>query len=666
MNNASRTASSPPAIPPRAGARWGETAALGLLLALAAWFYFWTATTAGSPLTHGLASDDLYNRLADGFLAGRTSFAEEAPPELAKLADPYDPAQNAPFKKYHDVTYYQGRYYLYFGPTPALVLLAPWKLLTGSSLPQNLAVVVFAWGAAALAVLLTLEIRRRYFPATRTWLVWTMTLALVFGSLLPLLLRRPLYYELAIASACFFGLAALWLLLKALADDGRRLGWLAGAGLCLGLAVGSRPNYLFGSGVAIATCLISWWRREAPALPEARLRSLARPAGALLLPFVTCGLALMLYNYARFGNFAEFGTSYMLAGGNQSGLAQTSLRYVPINLYYYLFAAPQFSVYFPFVQVIHFPPFAPPAGYSGQENTYGMVFALPVMWTLIFGWIALRRGAPASPWQLWARVFAGFAAGNAGFLLLLMGAANRYMIDFVPPLMVLAMLGVMQAEVVLAGWRRWLLRTGWLVALIWTLFFNGFVSLQHNELLSYHNPVVYRRLAHAFNHWSPVWQRIKGWSDGPLQIELTLPKNRTGKLQPLVVTGLSFRADFIYLFYKDEHHIQIGFEHTSYGGPMSKPLKVDYDTTHVIEVQMGSLYPPVDHSYYDGRPADEINRLKRTLLVKLDGRVVHTGQYDFYDSSPGDVSVGRNPVSEAFGRRFTGVVQSVTRQPADK
>ncbi|CAM9336835.1 unnamed protein product [Phaeothamnion confervicola] len=652
----------PPPHPPGAGARRGETAGLVLLLAVAAWFYGWTATTAGSPLTHGLAPDDLYNRLADGFLAGRTSFAEEPPAELAALADPYDPAQNAPYKKYHDVTYYRGRYYLYFGPVPALVLLAPWKLLTGSYLPQNVATAAFAWGAALMAVLLVREVRRRWFPATGAGLVLALGAAAVFGTLLPMLLRRPLYYELAIASACFLGLLALWMLLKARVDEAPpRLGWLAGAGLCLGLTVGARPNYLFGSGAVVAFCLWLWWRQAAPIVPVERLRRLARPAGALLLPFIACGLALAAYNLARFGSLTEFGTSYMLAGGNQSGVSQTSLRYVPINLYYYLAAPPQFSAYFPFVQVIGFAPFAPPAGYSGQENTYGLAFALPVLWAIGLVWTALRRDLPARPWQAWARLVTVFAAGNAGFLLLLMGAANRYMVDFVPPLMVLALLGVMHGEATLAGWRRWLLRAGWGAALAVTLVFNVFVSLQHNELLAYHNPAAYRKLAHAANRWSQLWP---AGESGPLRIDLTLPKNRTGKLEPLVVTGLSFRADFLYLFYKDDTHIQIGFEHTSYGGPMSPPLEVDYDVPHVLEVQMGSLYPPVEHPAYDGKSPEEINRLKRTLLIKLDGRVVHSGQYDFYDSSPGDVSVGRNPVSEAFGRRFTGVVRSVTRPAA--
>jgi hypothetical protein len=54
----------------------------------------------------------------------------------------------------------------------------------------------------------------------------------------------------------------------------------------------------------------------------------------------------------------------------------------------------------------------------------------------------------------------------------------------------------------------------------------------------------------------------------------------------------------------------------------------------------------------------EITRLKRTLRVALDGREILAGMYDFYDSSPGDVSVGRNPVSDAFGKLFTGRIIS--------
>jgi hypothetical protein len=44
----------------------------------------------------------------------------EAPPQMAQLADPYDPAQYSPFYTF-DLSYYQERIYSYFGVVPPLL-----------------------------------------------------------------------------------------------------------------------------------------------------------------------------------------------------------------------------------------------------------------------------------------------------------------------------------------------------------------------------------------------------------------------------------------------------------------------------------------------------------------------------------------------------------------
>ena len=140
-----------------------------VVLAISGWFYFWTATSASNPLSSQLQVGDLYNRLADGFLAGHLSFVEKPNPALADLADPWDPAQNAGLSPYHDVTYYHGRYYLYFGAAPAFLLLAPWKALTGSYLGENVAAALFAWLGVLFSVMLVLILRRRHFPGVGGW-----------------------------------------------------------------------------------------------------------------------------------------------------------------------------------------------------------------------------------------------------------------------------------------------------------------------------------------------------------------------------------------------------------------------------------------------------------------------------------------------------------------
>jgi|GEM_PF-6607179 len=282
------------------------------ILALTAWFYVWTATSAGSPLTFKLQKDDLYNRLADGFLAGELGFLEAPNPALAQLPDPWDPAQNGPLRQYHDVSYYRGKYYLYFGPAPAVLLLAPWKALTGTYLPQNLAAAIFGWLGVAASMGLVLVLRRRYFPATPSWISGLCLLAAAFGNFVPVLLRRPVYYELAIASAYAFAMTALFGVTLALNGGARRRLWLMLAGLAYGLAVASRPNYVFGAVVLAAPLLPAWraWRARV----AMDWRPVMRDALSAGLPLLGIISLLLLYNWRRFDRWTEFGTSYMFSG----------------------------------------------------------------------------------------------------------------------------------------------------------------------------------------------------------------------------------------------------------------------------------------------------------------------------------------------------------------
>jgi hypothetical protein len=638
-----------------------------LVLVLSGWFYVWTATSAGSPYTAKLQQDDLYNRLSDGFLAGQLSFIEKPNPALADLQDPWDPAQNAGLSTFHDVSYFHGKYYLYFGAAPAVLLLAPWKALTGTYLGENVAAAVFSWLGVAASIGLVLVLRRRHFPALAGWVGGLCLAALAFGNFAPILLRRPVYYELAISSAYAFAMASLLFVALAQDEGPRRRRWLALAGLSYGLTLASRPNYLFGAVVLLVPFIPTWRAWRAGAAPD--VRKLRRELIAIGAPLGAVALLLLVYNALRFGSPLEFGTYYMISGLHPQHQAITSARYLPINLWFYFLAPAQLSAYFPFFQVIHMPWFVMPAGYTGEEDAYGLCntpFYLMALFVAA-SWRDLRLPALVS-----LRYFVlgslALVACNLFVLGRVGGAANRYMVDLFPALLPLACLGVFWVEQSVGGGaRRIVLRLVWIGALAYTAAFNVFVSLQHNDLLEHYNPAAYRRLAHAFDHVSSWLGETSPSRTGPLHLRVRFPADQTGHLQPLVVTGLSFKADFIYLFYTDGSHIQVGFEHTSYGGAMTKPpIETDYGAEHTVEIQMGSLYPPVEHPYFDGMAPAEIARLKRTLRVVLDGREILSGDYSFYDSSPGDVSVGRNPVSSAFGKTFTGQVLNISRGPTKK
>ena len=127
------------------------------------WFYIWTATSSCAPIHLGEKQVDYYNLLADGLLDGQLSLKVTPPLELLKLPDPFDPVANEKYKL-HDVSLYNGRYYLYFGITPALAFVIPWRYLTGSAPPQSLTLLFFTLGGLFWSLLTLRLLLKRFEP----------------------------------------------------------------------------------------------------------------------------------------------------------------------------------------------------------------------------------------------------------------------------------------------------------------------------------------------------------------------------------------------------------------------------------------------------------------------------------------------------------------------
>lgn len=109
---------------------WLEEAVFGMACALVIGIFAWSAGPGPLDLASPNAKDSYYNLLVDGFRAGHLYLNREPSPGLAQLANPYDPGVNAPsvWDESHlayEMSYYQGKLYLYFGVTPALVLFWP-------------------------------------------------------------------------------------------------------------------------------------------------------------------------------------------------------------------------------------------------------------------------------------------------------------------------------------------------------------------------------------------------------------------------------------------------------------------------------------------------------------------------------------------------------------
>jgi hypothetical protein len=313
---------------------------------------------------------------------------------------------------------YHGRYYLYFGAAPALVVFAPWRLLTGHDLPQHLGGVVLCFGGFLFSCGALLRVLDRAKIAPGSVLLVFLFLALGLCTPVPFLLNRASVYELAIAGGYFSLSGAIFFLAR---------GQMAASGLMFALAVASRPHLAFAGLIALVALAIVEWRKR----PRAVL--------AFFAAWAIGGASIALYNYERFGNPLEFGFRYQLAGAGQNRVEIATRNLVP-GAYFMLLSRPEFSPVFPWMRMVFRFPFD-----SAEEHPlppeYFIEPSVGALWT-----------TPLLLAAFWPRrnliVAIAAAAGTATLLFLISThlQTHRYEGDFVPLLVLAALFNLALAR----------------------------------------------------------------------------------------------------------------------------------------------------------------------------------------------------------------------------
>jgi hypothetical protein len=186
-----------------------EFFAVALLFLAVTGFYYWTAESANYTsirevrgIVFTKTSPEYYPLLTEGFLHGQLNLLTDPSPELLRLSDPWDPVKAGKLRL-PDVTFFKGKFYLYFGPSPVLLFFLPAKLITGYYPSHSFAAFFFCAAGYGASLLCFNSIRRRYF--LQLGLKWLILGGLVLGyaGAVPQMLRRPDVWEVAIACGYF-------------------------------------------------------------------------------------------------------------------------------------------------------------------------------------------------------------------------------------------------------------------------------------------------------------------------------------------------------------------------------------------------------------------------------------------------------------------------------
>lgn len=576
-----------------------------------------------------------YELLTEAIVHGQLSLRLEPDARLAGLENPWAGAQGIP--RAHDATYYEGKYYLYFGVAPVVLALAPWRLLTGTYLTDPAAILVFISVGYVLGLRFLLHATAALGSPLEAKMSAAAALVLGWGGFLHYNLAGAQFYQVPIACAfaCLMGTANFVLGAGRAERLGAVAGRLAGASLLAGAAVGARPNFIFvlpllgGIGAMLA-----WRRARAGARREAVVLVTATTAPAALV-----GTLLGAYNYARFGDPFEFGLSYQFAAIDMREFKLFGPEFFSRSVEAYLFSPGRYSIYYPFVRL--------------REETFGLLTWAPAA--------ILAFGAPGLAWRerrapersAWLAVGFVAAAGGATLASLLFYAyqLERYELDFVGPLLVAG--GV----VAVVAWRtaRPALRFALGAAIVWTAVHSVVYTLPAPDGSS---------LARALNRIPAMVEDALGRIHGPLELSITWPDGAIGAQQPLLATGGGRDAVFVQRVAAARY--RVGFAHRGFPGVYGDAFEARAGESARLVVHLGGLYPPAEHSLFKGWSEAEVAVLRRRVSVRVDGREVLRAESPFHDSNRGAWEFGTASEIAWLAPGFAGAISSWRVLPLER
>lgn len=339
--------------------------------------------------TNEIESLDYYSKdFVSALAKGQVYFEEKPSEKLINLENPYDTqarVDNGLIRGEDflwDVAYYNGNYYMYFGILPAILML-PYHLITGNFISTMTMVLIFSYLTAISIKLLISNIFSRFFKEVSFKYLIYSYLILLFGSHILWLDGIPRFYELAIISALFFAITGINFMFNAINENTKhRYINVFLSCLMLSLAVACRPTQLFTSIIIIPILLKMF-------IDNVKNRKdIIKLILVVAIPYMLVGITLMYYNYIRFENIFEFGSSYQLTINNMSKLENRFMT-IGMGIICNLFSVPIFIPNFPFMynhnNLLTF------YGYYYIENVMGGLFILAPICFSVFSIFKLYK-----------------------------------------------------------------------------------------------------------------------------------------------------------------------------------------------------------------------------------------------------------------------------------
>lgn len=361
--------------------KWQKAVSLlTLLVVLAICFRLSGYLTQGSRIWY----KNPYDLLAHSMANGQVDLDIDMPADesLLALSDPYVPSNRGGVSYMWDCAFYEGKYYVYYGVVPEILFYLPHYLLTG----KDFGITPVARIELALYIigifLCFLELGKR-FNGKIPYVTWILLFLASIGGLQVILLSKQiLFYHIPIIMGCAMLSLGIYFWLSSKKKNGNAYSILrlALGSLCMALAVGCRPQFVFGSILALP--IFSRYFFEKPG----QGRTVKRTVGYLIsgaVPYVIIMGLLFYYNAIRFGSPFDFGARYNLTSIDVTRVSANFGKLIP-GLFWYLFVPVRITTVFPFIENAAF--FSSYTGdFFALYSNGGFMVCNPLTFFIIFG-----------------------------------------------------------------------------------------------------------------------------------------------------------------------------------------------------------------------------------------------------------------------------------------
>lgn len=377
--------------------------------------------------------NQMTQELVDAFENGQVHLIQEPPAELAELENPYDrdSRESSGINLLWDHVYYNNHYYSYYGIAPVVLFFMPYHKLTGYYCPDSLAVLVFSLiGIAGLTSLFSSFVKK-FFPELETGIYITCLVLIQILSGVWFSVGRAWFYETAMAAGFAFLSWGVFFLFESNVIGKGKISFLKVfiSSLLSATAVLCRPT------LALYCICIAVFMLIAVPKSGKNIRNRVIYLTYAFIPMICLGSVQMIYNYARFGSFFDFGIQYSLTI-NDFTQSQYHTKFVLMAWFNYLFNIPVFSASYPFIntefQTLDTNGFFY-ADYPATANTSGLFFLALPMFAYFFSSKAVKS-LPDRKTKINSLVYIGIPCVLIPVLIIASvwesGYAVRYMLDF--------------------------------------------------------------------------------------------------------------------------------------------------------------------------------------------------------------------------------------------